>query len=153
MRKCYKCGADITNEPALEGAIPGALLCFPCRYRLDLGGGEAFDRDSHTYPQRHAEWKARHGAHWWTLRGFDYTGRGIMGLGCCSVYVFLIFGRKLAEGLGIPLFLLLALGLVAASCVPAFIFAWFERRLPCPGPPPKPRPPLRCSVWQTERGH
>ena len=34
QRQCYKCGQDLTLEPAIKG-FGGGLLCFPCRFWQD----------------------------------------------------------------------------------------------------------------------
>ena len=145
MRKCYKCGDDITNEPALEGL--GGLLCFPCRYRLDANGGEKFIRQTERCPKEHADWRARYGLQWWTFRILDYASRGLAALAAPAIcFVWGVCGNKWEKQLGPPLFLLLPYVLLGASFIPVLAVSACEKRWPCPAPPSAP-PRTGNALW------
>jgi hypothetical protein len=61
-RTCYACGATLLNEPALQG-LEG-LLCFPCRFRFDVNGGEAYLKNQREFAGTLADWNARFGNQW-----------------------------------------------------------------------------------------
>jgi hypothetical protein len=131
-RTCYSCSANLINQPALQG-LEG-LLCFPCRFRIDVDGGEAYLRDIRGFHGRLADWENRFGNQWpefkrWTsitdkLRNAAFP---------CAVGAgaFFFFGMHEVSGMAAILWIL--------------IFIWTNvanhktQRLRCDPPPNEPQ--------------
>jgi hypothetical protein len=67
LRRCFNCGGDLTNEPAIQGIL--GLLCFPCRYKIDRQGGEQFVAAYGEHVNQVPAWKAGYGKPWQVFQG------------------------------------------------------------------------------------
>lgn len=61
-RKCYNCGRNLRDEPAIKG-LKG-FLCFPCRYNFDKEGGEGFILENQSYQEKQRDWEINHKEKW-----------------------------------------------------------------------------------------
>ncbi len=138
-RYCYNCGKNVANEPGIEGLR--GLLCFPCRYRFDEGGGERYHFDIEHYPRILSEWRAKHGGRWANRRVTDWVltfGLFLMLVGVCDFCSYAIRSET-HKSLGTmedwwprPVCIVL-FGFVLVGAMEN-VLKWY----PCPAPPKAP---------------
>ena len=133
-RRCYHCGRNLDNEPALAGAH--GMLCFPCRYRLDEAGGEEYVKAKAEFDNAYATWERQFGSQWkryQTRRSWEelISGASVLALVATIVLVFTAPNfRPAAASAGIMVVLWLCSGLAH----------WYAARARCMPPPLEPAP-------------
>jgi hypothetical protein len=134
-RCCYKCGKDLSIEPAIKGLR--GLLCFTCRYKLDEAGGERFVVETELYPERQAAWQAEFGKQWEMrsrlsnrLNRFSALAFISAGVILVALYFSIHFGAA-------PAVLYLGVLLIVDLCVCFGLSTLAEK---CKGSPPPNKP-------------
>jgi len=133
VRACSNCGSNLTERPALQGLR--GLLCFPCRYRLDETGGEAYVLAAKEFPRIQAAWD-----HDWRARWEEYQKRLGTAESLDTVVIFVTFATFAAfwlVGAGLGFAGILIVGVL--SLVARLLKRSAERHR-CEAPPVAPSP-------------
>ena len=130
MRNCTKCDRILEIEPAIEGVR--GLLCFPCRYGLDLEGGEQFLINLAQYRQDYSAWEKRYGARHAIHSNLVRVAGFLFVLSIC-----LLGGVMLFEVSG-------ALNLVFVGVGVSVLLGIMSNFFSCPDQPRKPKPDIQA---------
>ncbi len=101
-RRCATCSRDLRNEPAIRG-LRGSL-CFPCRVRYDVAGGQEYVLAREEFNVSRAAWDAHHQVAWILARRLLARASTLGGLAAFGGYVtigvavFVPMDAKLALG-------------------------------------------------------
>lgn len=121
-------------EPSLDGL--NGLLCFPCRFKFDEEGGEAFHDERAKFEIDFATWESKYGTRW--VRREHYRMLSDKCSLPASFAIFLLlFGLVIMQWSGAVFFGTVG-GLIAFSFVSAGITGRLLRKYNCPAPPKPP---------------
>jgi len=134
-RCCYKCGKDLSIEPAIKGLR--GLLCFTCRYKLDEAGGERFVVETELYPERQAAWQAEFGKQWEMRSRLSNRLNRFSALAFISAGVILVALYFSIQFVAAPAVLYLVVLLIVDLCVCFGLSTLAEK---CKGSPPPNKP-------------